>query len=648
MEMLRSFYIVSIIFLFLVVLPFPIAGQTYNYQVGSAATSIEPDNHIISLSLAGYGGPRDGRFSLKWEKIGNSGIQVDDITFTNDGLFAIIAGEVIKINKKGNLERSPFRNKLSIKLLTSDQKQLFGLGKRNEVFVAKSKTRMIWKPAGFKLAVDNPVAMVKDGAKFFIADQDGLVWEAKPYGQDYALKKIAFKPGIIDLIIHAGRLYALTDSEVLYLEPDGKWLRKAFRNGKNLSEEIKLLAVKGDLIYGFDKLGHFYKAAQYSEDNLTAAAVSIKKGNDRVLIVSLDVCGVDADFVKKVKIELAKKFQLNKQAVLINSSHTHYAPVTQSWKTWGEHCQRPDSLYLYSIVNRAILKVAQVAIKNEEPANLYFARDTVSIGRNRNLPGDNLPYDNAVDVIKIAYQNQAYSDVMFLAGCHPVFNANELEFFKLSANYPAAARELLLKRTEIRHPIFLQGCGGDINPIDVDYKITGRKIANSVKALLEKDNLQKIHGKIDFVIDTIDFPTKPWSKEELLALKFEKEKLLGDIYAEQRVRWADLMLNHYKNGSMPNKMPVYIQTLNIGNWKLVGMSRETTTEYSLAVKKLWPNKMVTVAGYCNDVSSYLPTSRHIKTKVYEGDDSFFWYGQPSTFPENVHEVIIQSIKQKNR
>jgi len=63
---------------------------------------------------------------------------------------------------------------------------------------------------------------------------------------------------------------------------------------------------------------------------------------------------------------------------------------------------------------------------------------------------------------------------------------------------------------------------------------------------------------------------------------------------------------------------------------------------------LWPDKLVTVAGYCNDVSSYLPTSRHIKAGVYEGYDSFFWYGQPNIFPENVYETIIESIKSKNR
>ena len=39
------------------------------------------------------------------------------------------------------------------------------------------------------------------------------------------------------------------------------------------------------------------------------------------------------------------------------------------------------------------------------------------------------------------------------------------------------------------------------------------------------------------------------------------------------------MLKYYAEGSMPNTLPVYVHTINIGNWKLVGFSRETTTSY---------------------------------------------------------------------
>ena len=107
------------------------------------------------------------------------------------------------------------------------------------------------------------------------------------------------------------------------------------------------------------------------------------------------------------------------------------------------------------------------------------------------------------------------------------------------------------------------------------------------------------------------------------------------------------MLDSLNRGVTEMAMPVYVHTINIGNWKLVGLSREVTTPYGFGIKNLWPQSMVSVAGYTNDVSSYLPTSLHIERKNYEGKDSFYWYGMPDTFPENIEEMIINQIKKNN-
>jgi hypothetical protein len=80
----------------------------------------------------------------------------------------------------------------------------------------------------------------------------------------------------------------------------------------------------------------------------------------------------------------------------------------------------------------------------------------------------------------------------------------------------------------------------------------------------------------------------------------------------------------------------------------VGFSRETTTAYSFGVKNLWPDKLISVAGYTNDVSSYLPTHMHIEQGKYEGKDSFFWYGMPNLFPMNIEEIILSKIKSLER
>lgn len=125
------------------------------------------------------------------------------------------------------------------------------------------------------------------------------------------------------------------------------------------------------------------------------------------------------------------------------------------------------------------------------------------------------------------------------------------------------------------------------------------------------------------------------SKDEILA--FIEDGNPNAMLAERNLTWSEIMLNHLDQEVKTIPMPVQVHTLNIGNWKLVGFSRETTTPYGLLVKKMWPGEMVSVAGYTNDVSSYLPTRLHIEKRNYEGLDSFYWYGMPDTFPSDVEE-----------
>ena len=642
--------IISLLFgWFACLLPLISGAQHTEFRVGSAQESIEPQQNVFSLTLAGYGGPREGRFTLKWTTIGNLGDDVVDAAFVQSELFILRDGNLWTAGQRGADRPTPLSVGSGMVLLAADGKRLYGVNAQQEILSTVGRGKLQWEKTGLTPAGKQPVALTILGDNFILTDKDGDVWQADRNHGQLLWKKIGNKPGIIDLVAHSGRLYALTaDGELLYHKPDGDWLRVAIRNDNNYPFDIRKVAACEGVLYGFDASGDYYKGEHFSDGNLKAGAIAVKNGKERVVIVGVDVCGFDIDFTGEVKRELSARYRLPSSAVLINASHTHYAPVTQRWPPMVEHCRQPDSLYLYSTVKDAILRAVGSAIKNEKPASLEFGRGAADLGRNRNLPGTDLPYDNAVDVIRVNYKNKDYSDLMFLAGCHPVFTADGKDFYKASANYPGVARELLVHHSKVRNPLFLQGCGGDINPLDKDHKVTASKLAGAVAEVLKKDDLSAVEGVITHFLDTVNLPTKPWSEQKLLELRAEKEKEVGDIHSEMRVRWANLMLDYYKNGNMPTELPVFIQTINIGNWKLVGLSRETTTEYSIAVKKLWPEKLVTVSGYNNDVSSYLPTRRHISTNIYEGNDSFFWYGQPSSFPENVHEVVLDAIRTKNR
>ena len=87
----------------------------------------------------------------------------------------------------------------------------------------------------------------------------------------------------------------------------------------------------------------------------------------------------------------------------------------------------------------------------------------------------------------------------------------------------------------------------------------------------------------------------------------------------------------------------YFQVIDIGNWRIVALSREPVKEYALRIRELWPEKNVTVLGYSNDVSSYLTDDKHVEAGTYESHDSFFWYGEHASFPKGTLDKIVGKI-----
>ena len=219
-----------------------------------------------------------------------------------------------------------------------------------------------------------------------------------------------------------------------------------------------------------------------------------------------------------LKKRSCKRHHLPASAVFINSSHTHFAPVSQNWLTWQEANQRPDSIYLYSIVRNGILTAVDKALINLAPAELYFGRGTTDIGYNRSLKDHPELYDSDVDVLKIAYSDKKSESYLFMAACHPVFSTAGKLHYTISANYPGVARKLIEERTGTVNSLFLQGTAGDINPKDNGEYITGEKLANEVISVLNKP-MTKIEGPLSFFIDTVNIPIKPWTKEEISCIQ---------------------------------------------------------------------------------------------------------------------------------
>jgi hypothetical protein len=637
----------KLVLTFLFLIPGLINSQS-SYQVGTSQVSIEPDRSLVSLALGGYAAPREGRFTLQWKEWD----QVSKVTAMsgragklyivsdNNLLWKDVADKTSSWRNAGNAK--------NIKSIAGLNNILYAVTGNGELLETKVEGGINWKKTG---SADRSVtAMAALGNKLFAANENGSIWYADMSKRSLEWSRVETINGIVSLTANNGRLYALTNEDVLYRCDPGsnrfEWLKIAYKNNITITEDIRHLAIADNVIYGLSNENILYEGEHRSRGNLTSRAMAVKKDGETVVIINTDLVGFNDTFTGLIKQVIYNKHNIPASAVLINMSHTHFAPVTQDWLTWEEQNQRPDSIYLYSIVRNGILASVDDALEALVPADIYFGRGTADIGFQRSLPNHPELYDNAVDVIKVDYAHKNDNNYLFLAACHPVHSTAGTLHYTISANFPGVARKLVEQRTGASNSLYLQGTAGDINPRDNGEYISGEKLANEVIAVSNRP-MDKIYGAISFYLDTINIPIEPWSKEKLVEFKAENMNQPGNLVAERNVRWSELMLGLYSESAMPTSLPVYVQTINIGNWKLVGLSRETTTEYSLGIKELWPDKLISVAGFTNDVSSYLPTSLHIERSGYEGRDSFFWYGT-YPFPDNAYPIIINTIRSLER
>ena len=638
--------------LLLTILLFLVVSCTKDmYQVGTSKVSLEPENDLISLALGGYAAPWEGRFTLQW-------IEKETIpSFTAitgiDNNFYIISDN--SLLKKSSAENSQWENigkADGIKYISGVGNIIYAISKDGKLLQSDlDKETLNWEVLN---TINKPItAIAVFNNSLFAVDNDGSFWMADVSKDNFEWIQTNYDKlnNVVSLVANNKKLIAQTNDGVMYQfggdYHKNAWVKIAFKNEVTINEDIQNILMVDNSVYGVDAKNRLYAGQHRSKGDIYAHALSIKDDKNTIVIVGLDVTGINDSFIGLVKEDIFNSTGIPASSIFINASHTHFAPVAQNWPTWQVSNRLADSLYLYVQVKEAIVKSVEQSLSNLSPAELYFGRGEVDLGYNRSLDDHPELYDNAVDVIKVKYTKSNDESYLFMAACHPVFSTEGALHYTISANYPGVARKLIEEKTGTSNSIFLQGTAGDINPLDEGEEITGEKLANEVLSVLNGP-MEKITGPTYFYLDTLQLPINPLIKEEVTAFKagfMEKEH---DMISERNRKWSDIMLSYYDEDIMPTSMPVYIHTLNIGNWKLVGFSREATSSYSLDVKNLWPDQLVSVAAYTNDVSSYLPTHLHIEKRNYEGYDSFIWYGMPDTFPMTVEDTIMSSIKKNNR
>ena len=384
-----------------------------------------------------------------------------------------------------------------------------------------------------------------------------------------------------------------------------------------------------------------------------ALALADDRGG-KVVIVTADLIGFPRELSDDIAARVAKQHGLARSQLLLNASHTHYGPVLRTGLSVMFNFDGAE-LDRVGVQTRKlgddIVALVGAALADLAPAQLACGHGTAGFAMNRREKATagvklgenpNGPMDHDVPVLRITAPDGKLRAVLFAYACHGTTLSGK--FNEVDSDFGGYAQRAL----EQAHPgataLYMVLCAGDQNPKprgEYEYvEQHGRELTGAVESVLAGD-LKSVHPPIRtaHAVARLDFA-------EHTRAQFEQEAAGRPKPDKFKQRRANLMLAAYDKGQPVRQLPFQAQALRFGaDLTLLALSGEVVVDYALRAKREFPGENLTVAGYCNDVSSYIPSLRVLREGGYEPESSMIYYGQPGPFSEKVEEQVFAAIHQ---
>jgi len=392
--------------------------------------------------------------------------------------------------------------------------------------------------------------------------------------------------------------------------------------------------------------------AEGADMDLFAKALVLDDGDGgRVAILTADIVSVPRSVRLATAAQVASLHGIPPERLLINVSHTHCGPEMRVWRTMNtddfERREREAKQYC-DFLEATFTRLVGEALANQSGAGAEYVHSRCGFAMNRrrpdgkggfsNAPNPDGPVDHRVPVLHVkAAADQSTRALVFGYACHCTTMGHQ----KFNGDYAGYAQGMI----EDAHPgataLFMNGCSGDQNPYprrQLEYAEShGRSLALAVESALETPP-RVLGGAIRAAMREVPlkFETLP-TRPELEARATSADKLDATL--------AKYLLGELDAGrELPVEYPYPVQVIRLGSdLTLVALGGEVVVDYSLRLQKEIADPVVWVAGYSNDVMTYIPSRRVWDEGGYEGGDAMKWNLFPARWRSDVEEVIISAV-----
>ncbi len=374
----------------------------------------------------------------------------------------------------------------------------------------------------------------------------------------------------------------------------------------------------------------------------------------KTLFVAADLFGFGPEIVDNVRV-LAAQWGIEPEGLILNASHTHYAPGTIS------HASKSIGPFYSEYAKQIVQAIGQqlpILYNRLEKCELSWGKAEAQIGVSRRLKKDGKVifapnpegyYDKDTPFILLHMLKTDKKVLLVNHGCHPTGLGSE-NF--ISADYPGYVRNALKSNGVVDGVMFLQGGAGSTKEIvstngDVRFcvnstetKENGEFLATKIMNGLEK-GLQPVEGSFFCTRRQISLPLKPPPPPSVLA-QIRDNAGTDDLVRE----WTSSLLSRFPNGDFPATLAMEIQLISLGdNVSFVTLPAEPVAELARDLRGLTSNPDSTfVLGYTNGLTGYLPTDVMIEEGGYETEASQFVYLLPSVLNRGTEPAIISATE----
>ena len=440
-------------------------------------------------------------------------------------------------------------------------------------------------------------------------------------------------------------------------------------------------AINPPLGTGMAGLRLFGAPIQAIESDLTATVLVLGDGDAKVALIGVDLCITSVAEAGRLRAAVAAALGTPVSHVLLNLSHVHSSPALPEFMAMTDSDEDIPFRTRYERDLRSWLVEAAIEADSRlRPARIGSGWGESAIGVYRRelregrdvlgeVPGH--PIDPSVGVVRVDDLDGDPIAVVFRYSAHPVTVGSRSHV--ASPDYPGPARDVLEQNLG-GLAVFLQGCGGNVNPregigYEVDCSDTKNriglelggealKVAASIRTNTRAGERRPL-GNVPNILFTpwepVDGPTCTHLAAAETTLPLEYDSLPSAARAreilahwqrtrEQRVaggaldwevraakkyeHWATKLVAAVEAGDPTHDL--HIQAIRVNDVVLVAMDMEIFFETGLEIRERSPLPDTFVLGYTNGCFGYLPRGEDYPDGGWKIDES---YALPDLIPQ---------------